>query len=239
LKERLRKTLTGHPRKLGESEHNEMTSAAQDHLDRPRAKTAGERQRHPTEVRRQLVVDAARDLIADKGLFNVLIRDISKACGVSPGTISYHFKGLDEVLMEVVKAETADFYVPLQQSAKGSGDPGKELLYFLEGMFGSDANSRRHWLIWLDFWSAAARDEQYGQWMNAHYTAWRDALQDVTERGVSEGSFHCADPRGFAVETAAMVDGLAVQCYSRGSVIPVDMARELLVKFVKRELQLS
>ncbi|MDQ0822397.1 AcrR family transcriptional regulator [Arthrobacter sp. V4I6] len=238
MKEPLRNTLTGRLRKLGESEHNEM-AAAQDHLDRPRAKTAGERQRHPTEVRRQLVVDAARDLIADKGLFNVLIRDISKACGVSPGTISYHFKGLDEVLMEVVKAETADFYVPLQQSAKGSGDPGKELLYFLEGMFGSDANSRRHWLIWLDFWSAAARDEQYGEWMNAHYTAWRDALQDVTERGVSEGSFHCADPRGFAIETAAMVDGLAVQCYSRGSVIPVDMARELLVKFVKRELRIS
>jgi AcrR family transcriptional regulator len=231
--------LTVRLRNLEESEHNEMTAAAQDHLDRPRAKTAGERQRHPTEVRRQLVVDAARDLIADKGLFNVLIRDISKACGVSPGTISYHFKGLDEVLMEVVKAETADFYVPLQQSAKGSGDAGKELLYFLEGMFGSDANSRRHWLIWLDFWSAAARDEQYGEWMNAHYTAWRDALQDVTERGVSEGSFQCADPRGFAVETAALVDGLAVQCYSRGSVIPVDMARELLVKFVKRELQIS
>ncbi|MEY9775535.1 TetR/AcrR family transcriptional regulator [Arthrobacter sp. MW3 TE3886] len=238
MKKPLRKTLTGRPLKLRESEHN-MASAEQDHSDRPRAKTAGERQRHPTEVRRQLVVDAARDLIADKGLFNVLIRDISKACGVSPGTISYHFKGLDEVLMEVVKAETADFYVPLQQSAQGSGDPGKELLYFLEGMFGSDANSRRHWLIWLDFWSAAARDEQYGQWMNDHYTAWRDALQDVTERGVRAGAFRCADPRRFAVETAAMVDGLAVQCYSRGSVIPVDMARELLVKFVKRELQIS
>ncbi|BAS16258.1 hypothetical protein AHiyo8_45610 [Arthrobacter sp. Hiyo8] len=110
-----------------------MTATTKDHEERPRAKTAGERQRHPTEVRRQLVVDAARDLIADKGLFNVLIRDISKACGVSPGTITYHFKSLDEVLMEVVKAETADFYVPLQESARGSGDPTRNCCFSSRG----------------------------------------------------------------------------------------------------------
>ncbi|MEV8150661.1 TetR/AcrR family transcriptional regulator [Arthrobacter sp. NPDC080073] len=216
-----------------------MTTTAKDHDERPRAKTVGERQRHPTEVRRQLVVDAARDLIADKGLFNVLIRDISKACGVSPGTITYHFKSLDEVLMEVVKAETADFYVPLQESARGSGDPTRELLYFLEGMFGTDANSRRHWLIWFDFWSAAARDEAYGRWMSEHYDGWRSALREITERGVSEGSFVCDDPRSFAIETAAMVDGLAVQCYARGSSLPVETSRSLLIAFVRRELQIK
>jgi AcrR family transcriptional regulator len=215
-----------------------MTTSIQHHEERPRAKKAGERQRHPTEVRRQLVIDAARDLIADKGLFNVLIRDISKACGVSPGTITYHFKSLDEVLMEVVKAETADFYVPLQESARGSGDPKKELLYFLEGMFGADANARRHWLIWFDFWSAAARDADYGRWMNEHYEGWRSALQEITERGVSEGVFECEDPRSFAIETAAVVDGLAVQCYSRESSLPVETSRGLLISFVKRELKI-
>jgi hypothetical protein len=54
--------------------------------------------------------------------------------------------------------------------------------------------------------------------MNEHYRAWRDALQDVIERGVSPGALHCAGPRGFAVENVAVVDGLAVQCFSWGSV---------------------
>lgn len=216
-----------------------MALSAQEHDDRPRAKTFDERQRHPTEVRRQLVIDAARDLIADKGLFNVVIRDISKTCGVSPGTITYHFKGLEEVLMEVVKAETADFYVPLQEAARGSEDPGKELVFFLEGLFGSDQDTRRHWLIWLDFWAAAARDDRYGRWMNEHYAAWRSALQEITERGVAEGVFRCEDPARFAVEVTAMADGLAVQGYSRQTSIPVERARELLIAFVRRELQIS
>ncbi len=67
-----------------------------------------------------------------------------------------------------------------------------ELLYFLEGMFGSDANFRRRWLIWFDFWSAAA-----------------------------------------------MVDGLAVQCSSRGSSLPVETSRNLLIAFVRREFQIA
>ena len=216
-----------------------METSSQESTHRPRAKTFGERQRHPTEVRRQLVIGTARDLIADKGLFNVVIRDISQTCGVSPGTITYHFKGLDEVLMEVVKAETAEFYVPLQEAAHGTEDPGKGLIFFLEGLFGSDQNTRRHWLIWLDFWAAAARDDRYSQWMNEHYAAWRKALQEIAQRGADEGLFHCEDPEGFAVETTAMADGLAVQCYSRQTSIPVERARELLIAFVKRELQIS
>lgn len=95
-----------------------------DGTGRPKAKLQSERQRHPTEVRRQLLIEAARDLIADKGLINVEVRDISLACALSPATITYHFRNLEEVLWAAVKAETADFYVPGRR-AVDLGRPGK------------------------------------------------------------------------------------------------------------------
>lgn len=200
---------------------------------RPRAKSAGERQRHPTEVRRRLVIESARDLIADKGLFNVQIRDISRACGVSPGTITYHFRSLEEVLWEVVKEETAEYYVPLREAAASSNaDKTTQLLTFLKGMFRSDSDTRRHWMIWLDFWSAAAREDSYGEWMNTHYEAWWDALAGIIEAGVEDGEFACADPRMFAVSIASLVDGLAIQCYSRKARISVGEAQEHLLGYV-------
>ncbi len=205
---------------------------------RRKARPEAERQRHPTEVRRRLVIESARDLIADKGLFNVKVRDISEACSVSPGTIVYHFRSLEEVLWEVVKAETADFYVPLQESAKNSDNPVTELLTFLGGMFKEDVDTRRHWLIWLDFWAAAAREDSYGEWMNSHYDAWRLALQEIAQRGAEQGLFACADPAAFAIETAALVDGLAAQCYSRKSTISVSQAREHLLRAVATRLNL-
>ncbi|MEA9985887.1 TetR/AcrR family transcriptional regulator [Subtercola sp. RTI3] len=216
-----------------------METQVEQKANRPRAKTATERQRHPTEIRRQLVINAARDLIADKGLFNVLIRDISGASGVSPGTITYHFKGLDEVLMEVVKSETTDFYEPLQRSAREAPDPVSALTLLLGGLFRTDTDTRRHWLIWFDFWSAAARDDEYGRWMNDHYAGWRHALQEIVENGVASEAFVCDDPQAFASETAAIVDGLAVQCYCRESGLTVETAREVLLNFVRGRLGLA
>jgi len=207
---------------------------------RPRAKSEDERRRHPTEVRRRLVIESARDLIADKGLFNVQIRDISRACGVSPGTITYHFRSLDEVLWEVVKAETAEFYVPLREAvASSQAKKSTQLLSFLSGLFGSDADTRRHWMIWLDFWSAAAREDSYGEWMGSHYEAWWDALTGIIEQGVADGEFTCEDPRYFAVSTSSIVDGLAIQCYSRQARITVAEAQEHLLRHVRDGLGLN
>lgn len=207
---------------------------------RPRAKSADERQRHPTEIRRQIVIESARNLIADKGLFNVRIRDISLACGVSPGTITYHFNSLEEVLWEVVKAETAEFYMPLREAAASSStDKTSQLLTFLDGLFRSDPDTRRHWMIWLDFWSAAARDDSYGEWMNTHYEAWWEALAAIIEAGVADGEFECAEPRKFAVSIAALVDGLAIQCYSRQARVSVDQARVFLLERVREGLGIA
>ncbi|WP_172582872.1 hypothetical protein [Subtercola boreus] len=56
---------------------------------------------------------------------------------------------------------------------------------------------------------------------------------------MKQGALVCADPAGFAVETAAMVDGLAVQCYSRASPYSVQTVRELLLGFVRARLAIA
>ncbi|WP_240902404.1 TetR/AcrR family transcriptional regulator [Arthrobacter silviterrae] len=204
---------------------------------RLRAKSVDERQRHPTEVRRRLVIESARDLIADKGLFNVQIRDISRVCGVSPGTITYHFRSLDEVLWEVIKAETVEFNELLREAvANGETDKSTKLLSLLEGMFRSDPNTRRHWLLRMDLWSAATRDDAYGEWMNTHYEAWWQVLRDIIDAGVEDGEFKCPDPWAFAVSISSTVDGLAIQCYSRSARISVVQARHHLLCHVRAGL---
>ncbi len=215
-----------------------MTDMGQ--VGRPRAKSADERRRHPTEVRRRLVIESARDLIADKGLFNVQIRDISRACGVSPGTITYHFRSLEEVLWEVVKAETTVSYQPLREAlANRQTDKTTTLLSVLAGLFRPDPDTRRGWLIWLDFWSAAARDDSYGEWMNTHYEAWWRALTDIIAAGVNDGEFQCRDPRTVAISISSVVDGLAIQCYSRQARMSIAEARDQLLRHVRAGLGIA
>jgi len=78
--------------------------------DGPKARQRWERTRHPTEIRRRLVVEAAREVLAEKGLAGTGVRDVAAASGVSSGTITYHFRGIDEIFADVLKLETVLFY---------------------------------------------------------------------------------------------------------------------------------
>ena len=87
-----------------------------------RAKQASERSRHPTEIRRQLIVEAARSVIAERGLFATSIRDIAAAGNVSIGTVTYHFTGIADILAEVLIGEMDSFYAPVIAAATAAPD---------------------------------------------------------------------------------------------------------------------
>ena len=60
--------------------------------------TLRERER---EVRRELILSAARQLFADKDFRSVTVREIAKRAGVSPGTIYRYYENLDELFLDV------------------------------------------------------------------------------------------------------------------------------------------
>ena len=117
-------------------------------------KTATERQRQPTEIRRVLIVDAARDVIAERGLAATTVRDIAQAGGVSIGTLTYHFSGIAEILSEVLEREMALFYEPLIERARAAERATDALQSLIDGFFADDDRTGQHWRLWLDFWSA-------------------------------------------------------------------------------------
>ena len=110
----------------------------------PRARPASQRVRQPTEVRRLLLVEAAREVIAERGLFAVTVRDISEAGGVSAGTVSYHFTGIEEILGEVLKDEMTSFYAPLLASASRGGTAAEELRGLVDGFFSESPRTVQH-----------------------------------------------------------------------------------------------
>jgi AcrR family transcriptional regulator len=53
------------------------------------------------DARRRLILDAARELFAEKNFRNVTVREIAKAAGVSIGTIYYYYDNLGELFLDV------------------------------------------------------------------------------------------------------------------------------------------
>jgi AcrR family transcriptional regulator len=202
----------------------------------PKARQRWERSRHPTEVRRRLVVEAAREVLADKGLAATGIRDIATASGVSSGTITYHFHGIDEIFVDVLKLETELFYEPLV--ARGLAEPSARagLALLIKQYFSADRDTVVHWRLWLDYWAAAVRDPELTVWHTKRYDLWVDVLTEIIGRGVAADEFRKVDPSEAAVEFAALLDGLVMQTFFSGSRLSPAEARHRLTRYVEERL---
>jgi len=53
------------------------------------------------DARRKLILDAARELFAEKNFRSVTVREIAKTAGVSIGTIYYYYDNMGELFLDV------------------------------------------------------------------------------------------------------------------------------------------
>ena len=106
-----------------------MTSAShpdERHLEGSRTgaiddQPAGPRKRQPPEVRRRMLLDAARGVIAERGLHATTVRDVASAGGVAVGTVTYHFSSIQEVLAGVLETEMDNYSAPIWERAAAAG----------------------------------------------------------------------------------------------------------------------
>ncbi|WP_172832258.1 TetR/AcrR family transcriptional regulator [Nakamurella panacisegetis] len=201
-----------------------------------RGRREGDRVRQPTEIRRQLIVEAARVLIADRGLFAASMRDIAQGAGVSLGTVTYHFTGIAELLAEVLHAEMDDFYRPISARAALEPDGAAALGTIIDGFFADGARTVEHWRLWLDFWTLSAHDQFHADWQVKVYVQWRADIVAILERGRTDGTFEFDDIDVAAMEFMAVFDGWAAQAFLPGGPIGPQRARALLHDYVDRRL---
>ena len=202
----------------------------------PRAKRAVDRVRQPTEIRRGLIIEAARGLIADRGLFAASLRDIAQRAQVSLGTVTYHFAGIAELLSAVLHAEMVDFYRPITARAAVEPDGRLALEMIIDGFFADGTRTMEHWRLWLDFWTLSAHEQTYADWQAEVYTQWRAEVVAILERGQVAGSLQFQDVETAAIEFMAVFDGWAAQAFlPRGAIDPA-RGRALLHDYVRRRL---
>jgi AcrR family transcriptional regulator len=199
-----------------------------------RAKQANERTRHPTEVRRPLIVEAARSVIADRGLFTTTMRDIAAASEASLGTVTYHFSGIAEILAEVLKGEMDAFYAPIIAAAFAKPGGRAALHALIDGFFASSPRARQHWVLWLDFWALSAHDSEHASRQTAIYQRWQADVEAIFKRGVTDGSLSLEAVDEAVIEFMAIFDGMASHAYLPGADVRPAEARSRLHRYIDR-----
>lgn len=169
------------------------------------------RARVATGERRRLIVDAADDLIAERGLAATNAREIAAAAGISLGTLTYHFDSVEEILMQVLWAQTEAFEQRRSAHVTADMEPRERVVAFLCAYLDPEVHPRSMWRLWLDCWSRATRDSELRRWQVARYHHVYDELERLLEEGMLVGQMPTLAARECARELMALVDGLGEQ----------------------------
>jgi AcrR family transcriptional regulator len=162
------------------------------------------------EQRRTEILEAARDVVLERGLANTRVADVAEALGVSTGLIHYHFASKDDLLTETLRyAADADIR-RLEKSVAASADPVERVDRVLREYLPSPRGDQT-WLLWIDTWSAGLRNPVLRAISEELDDAWVRVLEGVIIAGVDAERFDCEDPRASAWRLACLLDGLGLQ----------------------------
>jgi AcrR family transcriptional regulator len=106
-------------------------------------------------ARRDEVAAVAADLIAERGLDGVSVRDVAAAGGYSTTVVTHYFAGKRDLLLHAYRSAG----VATERRLKlVTGDD--RLLAICEAILPLDEPRRRTWQTWFAFWGAAVADEE-------------------------------------------------------------------------------
>ncbi|PZF39510.1 MULTISPECIES: TetR/AcrR family transcriptional regulator [unclassified Curtobacterium] len=198
--------------------------------------TAAARVRQRPEVRRAMIVEAARAVIVRNGVGATGLRDIAAEAGVSVGTVTYHFGSVAEILNEVVVLETERFYGAIVAAVDAQPDVLVGLRMLVAPLFGDTEQVRQHWRIWSDYWTAVVRRPEVAAEYAERIRVWEACLVRVIRRGVEAGVFVDVDADTVALQLAAYSDGVATQIAQGVPGLTNTVALSWMWRFLSHEL---
>lgn len=164
----------------------------------------------PKVERRDALVRAAIEVIAEKGLSGTRVSDIGERSGISPGHVLYYFDGKSDIFMRALRAIEEDLRAQIEASWESRSSAAERWEWLVRHAAPTGPGDPRM-LLWIQAWELAPRDPDVAELVLELDRRWIRLLVEVLEYGRSTGEFGLEDPEEFAIRFAAMMDGLMLQ----------------------------
>jgi AcrR family transcriptional regulator len=157
--------------------------------------------------RREQMLRAALEVIAERGYADTRIADVAERSGISPALVIYYFKTKDQLLAEAIRYSEDSWYADGQRrlAALPTAAARVEEIVAMSCLPEADPEPHDSWLLWLDFWALAARNPQVARLRQQADERWRDLIGSLVVSGQEAGEFRAVDPGGFAILLSALL----------------------------------
>jgi TetR/AcrR family transcriptional regulator, fatty acid metabolism regulator protein len=141
----------------------------------------------PGSEKYQRILDAAVEVIAERGYFNSPVSAIAKRAGVADGTIYLYFKSKDDVLRTAIDSTFARFYRQVEEKFEALKDPREQLEYIAEVHLSSHQVNRSMAVLMQTEMRQSAKF--IAEFSHHHLVKYIQIVREVIRRGQQEGIF--------------------------------------------------
>jgi AcrR family transcriptional regulator len=115
-----------------------------------------------TQKRRTQMLEAAAEVIGERGLCDTRIADIAERAGLSPALVVYYFGSKEKVLTEALAYAEDLFYIEAFRELTGIEGASEKLVRLIELACPAVERSEtdEYWALWVELWSRALRNDE-------------------------------------------------------------------------------
>jgi AcrR family transcriptional regulator len=188
------------------------------------------------EARRIEMLRAAAELICERGFGDTRIADVAKRAGVSSALVIYYFGTRDRLLVDALRFSEESFYEAAEQMLAEVPSLRERLSLLIQWTCVPEGAGEipGAWGLWFDLWAQAFRHDEIKAGRAELDSRWRTMIIDALD----SSDLSAKDKRMFALEFAALLDGLSIQVALEDPEIDSDLAYDIAMRFAERELNL-
>ena len=192
------------------------------------------------DQRRQQMLSAAAELIAEQGFSETRIADVARRVGASPSLVIYYFGTKDKLLTEALRYSEETFYVACADMLATTSALRERLekLVRLTCVPDGDDQVPGAWGLWFDLWAQAFRHPLVAKDRLDLDKRWRSTIAGVVADGIAANEIGAVDALDFAIAWAVLLDGLSIQVALKDPIVDPERAFDIAMDFAEQALGL-
>lgn len=154
-------------------------------------------------------MSVAADLVAERGVTALTVRNVADAAGTSTAIVSHYFQDKRHLLLETYRAAANRSTVRFEAAAN---EPGARLGDCLEALLPTDAERMTDWRLFYAFWGIATTDPELAAEQASRTRSARKRIERVIRLQADlGGEDSVSDAAIVARRLLALVQGIAMQ----------------------------
>ena len=164
------------------------------------------RRGRPPRHNRSEILDAASEVMIFRGYGSTRYSDVAEASGVPVASLQHHFPTLELLRREALRNKVRAELTSLAGQVALIADPWERVYHIIVTSISlNPARRRGGWVLWLEYYRAAAHDLQLAEDSREVRAMWLRLIADTISEGMEVGRFR---PEGTAQEAATELHGL-------------------------------